>query len=332
MTHWQQYLKSDPIPWLLETDDPSITYHTLRNLMDKSEDDLEVIDARKRISGSQHVKQLLEGQTDDGYWGNPAGYLNDRFTGTAWRVLLLLELGIDPAHSQVQRAAKFLIDQTFNPNLQGFVSRQVKPTVVPCYSGDLLWLFFRCGLADHQYALSGLDWLVNHMVFNDGDEDVENPDDGCFGRHTCIRAVFPVLRACSSLPEHLKNERTDQLIQGCIEFILLHRVYKRSHDVTKNISPKLMQLTFPCFYYPDFLYALFLLTEFNVKDDRMEDALASLLKKQDKNGRWKMQRLYNERSKNDLFPVATQLEERGQPSRWVTLRALTVIKRFYSIL
>lgn len=43
-----------------------------------------------------------------------------------------------------------------------------------------------------------------------------------------------------------------------------------------------------------------------------------------------LQRTYNERSKHDTFPVVYQPEERGAPSKWVTLRALTVLKRWYS--
>jgi hypothetical protein len=62
----------------------------------------------------------------------------------------------------------------------------------------------------------------------------------------------------------------------------------------------------------------------------MEDAIAYLHKKEAKDGTWKLQRTYNERSKHDTFPVVEPLEERGAPSKWVTLRALIVLKRWYS--
>ena len=39
---------------------------------------------------------------------------------------------------------------------------------------------------------------------------------------------------------------------------------------------------------------------------------------------------YNERSKHDTFPVVIPLDERGARSKWVTLRALLVLKRWYS--
>jgi hypothetical protein len=92
---------------------------------------------------------------------------------------------------------------------------------------------------------------------------------------------------------------------------------------------KMTQLTFPYFYYPDLLYSLFVFTTLGIHDERMQDAITYLLKKQDRHGRWKMQRLYNERSKQDLFPIVVTIEERMKPSKWITLKALTVIKRFY---
>ena len=34
MSNWKSALKADPIPWLLEPDNPSVRYWTLRDLLD----------------------------------------------------------------------------------------------------------------------------------------------------------------------------------------------------------------------------------------------------------------------------------------------------------
>jgi hypothetical protein len=88
------------------------------------------------------------------------------------------------------------------------------------------------------------------------------------------------------------------------------------------------QLTFPGFYWPDFVDVLLILTALGCQDPRMEDAIAYLRKKQARDGTWKLQRTYNERSKHDTFPVVIPLGTRGAPSKWVTLRALIVLKRW----
>jgi len=94
----------------------------------------------------------------------------------------------------------------------------------------------------------------------------------------------------------------------------------------KVINPRLTKLTFPDFYYPDFLQMLDLLTDMGCRDERMTNAYEALLKKRKEDGKWELERLYNERGKNDLFPIATTLEERNTHSKWITLKALKVIK------
>jgi hypothetical protein len=168
------------------------------------------------------------------------------------------------------------------------------------------------------------------MRYDDGDEQVTDPDNGCWGRHVCARGVIPILRALAELPQDSRTEGTERVLQAGVKFMLLHRVYKRSHNPSKPMNVKLTQLTFPGFYWPDFVDVLLLLTRLGCRDPRTEDAIAYLRKKQAKDGTWKLQRTYNERSKHDTFPVVVPLGTRGEPSKWITLRALTVLKRWYS--
>ena len=57
-------------------------------------------------------------------------------------------------------------------------------------------------------------------------------------------------------------------------------------------------------------------------DSRMANALKLVESKQDARGRWKMEYGYNGKTWADI-------EEKGQPSKWVTLRALRVLKAAY---
>ncbi|MGB6422931.1 MAG: hypothetical protein WBF05_13940, partial [Anaerolineales bacterium] len=56
------------------------------------------------------------------------------------------------------------------------------------------------------------------------------------------------------------------------------------------------------------------------QDARLQPALELLLSKQDNLGRWKMEYTYNGKTWVDI-------EQKGVPSKWVTLRALRVLKR-----
>ena len=54
------------------------------------------------------------------------------------------------------------------------------------------------------------------------------------------------------------------------------------------------------------------------RDPRMDEALALVASKADAQGRWKLQSTFNGR-------FVVDIEAKGEPSRWVTLRALEVL-------
>jgi hypothetical protein len=68
MTDWRNVLDGDPIPWLLEPDSPSVRYFTLRDLLDRPEDDPEVAMARAGIMTLPPASDILAAQRTDGSW------------------------------------------------------------------------------------------------------------------------------------------------------------------------------------------------------------------------------------------------------------------------
>ena len=78
---------------------------------------------------------------------------------------------------------------------------------------------------------------------------------------------------------------------------------------------------YPVAYVTDVLQNLEALTALGCGDDpRLGPALELLLSKQDAQGRWKLKYNYNSRMWVDV-------EQKARPSKWVTLRALRVLKR-----
>jgi hypothetical protein len=322
--YWMAHIPQVPFVWLLERENPSVRALTLTELLDRDAQNEEVAEARQMIADAAYTKHILARQRPEGYERYFA-----KHTGTAWRWLLLHELGFDPLHPQMQKAACFLLDVAFNES-QGAFSSHPGANPVPCYNGWLLWGLHRSGYGDDPRVRSALRWVVDTMRYDDGDEHVADPDNGCWGRHVCVRGVIPILRALAELPQDFSSEETARVLQAGVEFMLQHRVYKRSHNLSKPMNAKLTQLTFPGFYWPDFVEVLLVLTRLGCRDPRMEDTIAYLRKKQSKEGTWKLQRTYNERSKYDTFPVVIPLDTRGAPSKWVTLRALLALKRWFS--
>jgi hypothetical protein len=77
---------------------------------------------------------------------------------------------------------------------------------------------------------------------------------------------------------------------------------------------------YPIGYITDVLQNLEVLIALGqVRDPRLANALELVVNKQDEQGRWSLEYSYNGKTFVDI-------EKKGQPGKWVTLRALRVLK------
>ena len=90
---WLDALRGDPIPWLLEPENPSVRYWTLVDLLDRPADDPEALGARAAIPTFPPVAQLLAAQKRDGLWVKRDYYL-PKYNGTFWVLSVLADLGL----------------------------------------------------------------------------------------------------------------------------------------------------------------------------------------------------------------------------------------------
>jgi hypothetical protein len=72
----------------------------------------------------------------------------------------------------------------------------------------------------------------------------------------------------------------------------------------------------------DALEVLLLLTRLGYRDRRMEEAVKLVLTKQDSQGRWLLENTFNGR-------VQVNIEQKGKPSKWVTLNALRALGAYF---
>lgn len=160
MDDWKSNLKNDPLPWLQEQSNPSVRYYALTELLDRPPQDPDVQATRNDILRSSVVTEVLRQQKDMGYWGRPERYLK-RFTGTVWQ-LLLLELGCDPQHPQIQKAVQFILDTGFDSAQQCFLSWK-GILQAPCHHGVLLWGLLRCHYESDPRVQEILQWVLRTM-------------------------------------------------------------------------------------------------------------------------------------------------------------------------
>ncbi len=98
--------------------------------------------------------------------------------------------------------------------------------------------------------------------------------------------------------------------------------YLRAPDGSRKDKAGWKRFGFPLFYQSDALEVLDTLTRLGVRDERMQGAVDLVREAQGPDGRWLLKNSFNGKMWCDI-------EVKGRPSRWITLRALRVLRRYY---
>lgn len=332
MEQWKGILKADPTEWLLEKENPSVRYFALKDLLDRPEEDQDVQATKLDIMQKGMVPGILAKQQEPEYMKNYPGFYTRKYGGLVWTLILLAELGAT-ANEQIQEECAYLLSHSQETGDGGFSQHEAMKTgggriseVIPCLTGNMVWSLIRLGFLDNPGVQKGLNWLVRFMRFNDGTEtEPQVPPydhyEPCWGQHTCHMGVVKALKAFAAVPEEKRTAGINDIIQKAAEFMLIHHIYKRSHNLNRAGKPGWLKFGFPLMYQMDALEILDILTALGIKDSRMEDAVRIVIEKQDDTGRWKSENTYN--SDRLLIPFGQMNEQ----SKWITLRAMRVLKR-----
>ena len=335
MDNWKALLKADPTDWLLQENDPSVRYFTLKNILDKPEADCEMESAKRSIMATGMVPAILALQQEADYLRTYPGFYTRKYNGLVWTLIVLAELGAEPT-PQIREQCAYLLSNSQELKEGGFSQHAAIKTgggrpseVIPCLTGNMVWALIRLGLLSDPGVQKGIGWITRFMRFDDG---IEDPPQGppydhyeaCWGRHTCHMGVVKALKALSAIPRELRNAEVIGTIEKASEFMLIHHIYKRSHNLNRVSKPGWLKFGFPLMYQTDALEILDILTGLSIKDSRMDDTVGIVLEKQDDMGRWSLENTYN--SDRLIIPIGKQNEQ----SKWVTLRAMRALKRYYS--
>jgi hypothetical protein len=331
MEDWKARLRADPTDWLLEEDNPSVRYFTLRDILDRPENDPEARAAEQSVMQTGPVPEILEKQREPSYRQSFPRYYADKYEGLVWSLIVLAELGAEPV-PQIREQCEYLLANAQDTQDGGFSQHTAAKTgggrrseVIPCLTGNLVWSLLRFGYLDDPRLQRGIGWLTQYTRFNDGaeDEPVPPPYDRlemCWGRHSCHMGVVKALKALAAIPEDRRTPEVKETLAQSAEFLLIHHIHRRSHNLKRASKPGWLKFGFPLMYQTDALEILDILSGLGVKDSRMEEAADLMLSKQDDRGRWKTENTYN--SDRLLVPFG----QKGEPSKWLTLRALRILK------
>lgn len=311
---------TDTLNWLLSSEsDPALRWQTLRDLTDASPEAIAA--ERARLPHEGIAAQILAAQHPDGAWRRPG---SPTWLTTLFTLQLLRATGIDPADPAVASAMTRLEanlrwndapgcwdlrspDHGGNPVFDGEVE--------PCINGGVLAL--------GGYFLHPSENLARRLLTEqlpDGGWNCEAPKSQRSSYHTTICVLEGLLETERAFGSGHPLVNQIAAARHCAEEYLLERHLFRRLFTGEVADTSFLQFAFPPRYTYNVLRALdYFRDTGHPPDPRMREAVQIIQNRQQPDGRWPLDATHNE-------SLAFPFPESGEPSRWITLRALRVLR------
>jgi len=273
---------------------------------------------RARVAREGIGAEILGRQESDGSWRRADDPV---WLPTLFTLLLLRATGIDKAEPAVESAMARLetnLRWSDQPGCWDLRSPEFGGNTFfageeePCINGGVLALGGYFGRPTESLAQR----LVGEQL-DDGGWNCEAPGSTRSSFHTTICVLEGLLEyelTLRSSPEIAAARHRGE------EYLLQRSLFRRL-STGEVANPAFLELAFPPRYHYDVLRALDYFRAANIRpDERISDAVHFLESRRQADGRWLLDRAYDEAL---ALPFG---ESAGKPSRWNTLRALRVLR------
>jgi len=300
------------IPWLLESD-PALRWQVQRDLLDAEQAVWQ--DEQERLPHQGWCARLLGLQDPDGLWSS--SLYNGKWRSTTYTLYLLKILGLPQENPQAVLGCVRL--------LQGglFQSREIRFSRNQAIrdlgvTGLVLSVCSYHGIPEQQASVleNVVDFLADMQ--DAGGYWLPNQEP------TSADYVFETtLLVLEGLGQYRSRFQTDSRLlkaeSAGQEFLLRHHLFLQDGTPVKR---QWTSFSFPSYWFYDVLTALeYFRASGAGSDQRLQPAIDLVLSKRGQQGSWMAGRRHAGKTWFDL-------EEAGVPSRWNTLRALRVLRRY----
>ena len=336
----------ETLDWLTHPDNPAVAVLTRRQLLGESASaDTESLWARR--NGYEPVARILDLMQPDGSWALPARDYQ-KYGGSLWQIHFLGELYASGDDNRVQQAAGYAFSRQ-KPD-GGWSANPRASYDMPCLTANVGRALARMGWRDDLRIVHALESIVGsyqrtgflgcsdmspfslngycHMLtpkvllflgevprdlWPDGSEELRN---------ACVAALRDK-EVFRSLPEEFKEFQTEVWPLKAAERPAARERFVAEHQpLHYREKPGWLRFGFPLSYNSDALESLLALAAVGeTRRPEYEPGIELVEGVADAQMRWKLRTSFNGKMLADV-------EKKGQPSRWVTLRALTVLKAF----
>lgn len=341
--NWKKVLKADPTDWLLEPDEPGPRYLALRDIVDVDEKEIQV--ARRKAHRQGPITRILDKMNPEGYWVNPGPGYRAKYRSTVWSIISLAQLGASVEEDErIATACAYLLDNTLAKGGQ-FSGSGIPSHTWTCLQGNLLTSLLDMGFKDGRLDVA-FEWMARTVTGEDLPREIT--DEGLIAaKHdsipvrelnnitgprfvcrmnknlSCAWGGTKVMMAFSRLSVERRSGLIERAIKAGVEFFFSVDPSTAGYPCGNGREPdiKWWKFHFPVFYATDILQVAEALTTLGYgADPGLANTLDLIKGKQDESGRWLLEFDYRSR-------MWLNYGSRGKPNKWVTLRALRVLKR-----
>jgi len=344
------------IDWLLEEDAPGVQYVARARLLGESPSSRRMTALRRRCNEYRPVARMLasverctaQGGRKGRGWEFGSDY--DKYRGAYWTLIFLADMHADGRDPRVRRLAEHVLKSQLPEG--GFSPSGTPRYEIVCLTANLLRALVHFGYGQDERVVRGYQRLSARILPHGGVPC--RVLEHCL--HTSCKMTLPqTLRCLAMAPPGASRGEMDRLRALLVRQLLDVRVYQyvrpdvkayyaalaaRPKGVAERVvrlrwlddhtyrdgellpKPGWKRFGFPRSYNPDLLEALLALAEVGAEPDpAMDDALDHVESKRGPDGRWKLDDSLNGKMLADI-------ERKGRPSKWITLRAMIVMKHF----
>ena len=341
----QSDVPAETLSWLLEPENPAVAVLTRRTLLGEAEDDIATAELWTRRNEYAPVAAILGAQLEDGSWAAPARDYQ-KYGGSLWQVHMLGELWASGEDPRVQKAAEYAFSRQLADGSWSTSNKRPDGSI-PCLTANVARALARMGWARDERIVAALACLVElHRELG-----VVNcrQAEGIQLNGYCHMLTAKELLFLGEVPHELWPDGTEELRAACIDRLRDKEVFRclpaearEFNDAMYSMpapkrgtyrarftaehpelhykeKPGWLRFGYPLSYNSDALETLWaLMSVGEAPRAEYEPAIELVRATADVQMRWSLKNSFNGKMLADI-------EVKGQPSKWLTLRALQVL-------
>ncbi|MGO4595937.1 hypothetical protein AB4Z18_19155 [Leifsonia sp. 2TAF2] len=302
------------VDWLLDSD-PAIRWQVMQDLVGSPPE--EVAAERSRVAREGWGAAFLAEQAEDGLWDGgtyrpgwipPARDGFDAWSGTHFSLQQLVDFGLDPESPEARRAVQRVRE---NVRWEHAGEPYFDGETEPCINGVALTIAVYFGESGDRIAQTLIESRLSDGGWN------------CWAEYGArVSSFHSTICSVEGLRAWMKaggdDPRASAVVEAGEEYLLERGLYRRRSDGSIP-DPRMTMLSYPVRWYHDVLRGLEHFRVQDRRDPRLADAVELVRGKADEDGRWVLENTHE-------GSVIVEFDMEGFQSRWLTLRALRVLR------